>query len=233
MTEQQLPHEGRPSRRLRDEVEDPARRRWVGPAVAVGLAMGAAAIAGLVLNSVQKNGIYSKPVDELLAGKAKFLGRPVRAEGMLFMGRSRRESSPANIASRLPRTALRFRFALPSALCRTHLGTYPDWMSESRSKASCSPTTPSKPRACSRSAQANTTCSSVSSAEKKCRTAPSLRTNSQGSTATPNSRCASCRSAHNGARPCRQLGDYPPPAMSRRAAWRAAHRVEGATSQNR
>jgi cytochrome c-type biogenesis protein CcmE len=61
-------------------------RRWVGPAVASGLAMVAAAIAGLVLTGMQDNAIYSKPVDQLLANKAKFVGRPVRAEGNLTHG---------------------------------------------------------------------------------------------------------------------------------------------------
>jgi cytochrome c-type biogenesis protein CcmE len=62
------------------------RKRWVGPAVASGLAMVAAAIAGLVLTGMQDNAIYSKPVDQLLAAKAKFVGRPVRAEGNLTHG---------------------------------------------------------------------------------------------------------------------------------------------------
>jgi cytochrome c-type biogenesis protein CcmE len=62
------------------------RRRWVGPAIASGLAMVAAAIAGLVLTGMQDNAIYSKPVDELLAAKAKFIARPVRAEGNLVHG---------------------------------------------------------------------------------------------------------------------------------------------------
>ena len=62
------------------------RKRWVGPAVASGLAMVAAAIAGLVLTGMQDNAIYSKPVDQLLAAKAKFVGRPVRAEGNLAHG---------------------------------------------------------------------------------------------------------------------------------------------------
>jgi cytochrome c-type biogenesis protein CcmE len=61
-------------------------RRWVGPLVASGLAMVAAAIAGLVLTGMQDNAIYSKPVDQLLASKAKFVGRPVRAEGNLIHG---------------------------------------------------------------------------------------------------------------------------------------------------
>jgi cytochrome c-type biogenesis protein CcmE len=82
-----------------DEAAPPPRRRtedarntgdeprsWKGAAVAVGLAMGAAAIAGLVLTGMQSKAIYSKPVDELLGQKAKFLGRPVRAEGNLVHG---------------------------------------------------------------------------------------------------------------------------------------------------
>ena len=48
--------------------------------------MGAAAIAALVLTGMQDKAMYSKPVDQLLAQKAKFIGRPVRAEGNLVHG---------------------------------------------------------------------------------------------------------------------------------------------------
>jgi cytochrome c-type biogenesis protein CcmE len=72
--------------RGRGADEGPGRPRWVGPAIASGLAMVAAAIAGLVLTGMQDNAIYSKPVDQLLAEKAKFVGRPVRAEGNLVHG---------------------------------------------------------------------------------------------------------------------------------------------------
>jgi cytochrome c-type biogenesis protein CcmE len=65
---------------------DEPRRRWTGVAVATSLAMGAAAIAALVLTGMQDKAIYSKPVDQLLAQKAKFVGRPVRAEGTLVHG---------------------------------------------------------------------------------------------------------------------------------------------------
>jgi cytochrome c-type biogenesis protein CcmE len=62
------------------------RARWVGPAFAAMLAMVAVGIATLVLMGMQDKAIYSKPVDQLLADKAKFIGRPVRAEGNLTHG---------------------------------------------------------------------------------------------------------------------------------------------------
>jgi cytochrome c-type biogenesis protein CcmE len=63
-------------------------------AVAVGLAMGAAALSTLVLTGMQDKAIYSKPVDELLAQKAKFVGRPVRAEGLLVHGSLTKRDQP-------------------------------------------------------------------------------------------------------------------------------------------
>jgi cytochrome c-type biogenesis protein CcmE len=80
------PKDTPPPRRRHAEDEEPERRRWVGLVIAVGLAMGAAGIAALVLTGMQDKAMYSKPVDELLAQKAKFVGRPVRAEGMLVHG---------------------------------------------------------------------------------------------------------------------------------------------------
>jgi len=81
----ELPVAEPPPRRPREDDEG-GGRRWAGPAVAVGLAMGAAAIAALVLTGMQDKAIYSRPVDTLLAEKAKFIGRPVRAEGNLVHG---------------------------------------------------------------------------------------------------------------------------------------------------
>jgi cytochrome c-type biogenesis protein CcmE len=53
-----------------------------------------AAIAGLVLTGMKDNAIYSKSVDELVAQKAKFAGRPVRAEGNLVHGTLAKRESP-------------------------------------------------------------------------------------------------------------------------------------------
>ena len=74
------------TRRRRRGDEEPERSRWGGVAIAVTLAMAAAAIAALVLTGMQDKALYSKPVDELLAHKSKFAGRPVRAEGNLVHG---------------------------------------------------------------------------------------------------------------------------------------------------
>ena len=62
--------------------------------VVVPLVMLSAAIAGLVLAGMKDNAIYSKPVDELLAQKAKFAGRPVRAEGNLVHGTLAKRDTP-------------------------------------------------------------------------------------------------------------------------------------------
>jgi cytochrome c-type biogenesis protein CcmE len=79
------PPPSRPRGARRGDSDDEPRS-WRGPAIAVALAMGAAAIAGLVLTGMQSKAIYSKPVDELLSQKTKFAGRPVRAEGNLVHG---------------------------------------------------------------------------------------------------------------------------------------------------
>ena len=44
---------------------------------------------------MQDKGIYSKPVDELVAQKSKFVGKPVRAEGNLVHGSLVKRDSPS------------------------------------------------------------------------------------------------------------------------------------------
>ena len=65
-----------------------------GLVIVVPLVMLAAAIAGVVLTGLKDNAIYSKPVDELVAQKAKFAGRPVRAEGNLVHGTLTKRETP-------------------------------------------------------------------------------------------------------------------------------------------
>ncbi len=59
------------------------------PLVAVG-----AAIVAFVMTGMKDNAIYSKPVDDLVAQKARFVGRAVRAEGNLVHGTLERRETP-------------------------------------------------------------------------------------------------------------------------------------------
>ena len=74
-----------PARRRRDEPEvaEDGRTRLF---LLVPLVMAAAAIVALVLVGMQDKGMYSKPVDVLIAERAKLVGKPVRAEGNLVHG---------------------------------------------------------------------------------------------------------------------------------------------------
>ena len=81
-------------RRARDgseEEEDGSRKRLL---LLVPLVMAAAAIVALVLVGMQDKGMYSKPVDVLVAEKAKFVNKPVRAEGNLVHGSLVKRESP-------------------------------------------------------------------------------------------------------------------------------------------
>jgi cytochrome c-type biogenesis protein CcmE len=85
-----------PARRRRDgdegdEEEGSSRKRLL---LVVPLVMAAAAIVALVLVGMQDKGMYSKPVDQLVAEKAKFLGKPVRAEGNLVHGSLVKRETP-------------------------------------------------------------------------------------------------------------------------------------------
>jgi cytochrome c-type biogenesis protein CcmE len=99
--------------RAQPDGEHGERRGWVGVAVAVGLAMGAAGIAALVLVGMQDKAIYSKGVDELLAQKAKYSGRPVRAEGLLVHGTLVKRDQPCEYRFTIARNGaeLPVRFA--------------------------------------------------------------------------------------------------------------------------
>jgi cytochrome c-type biogenesis protein CcmE len=100
-------------RRRRGAGGESARKRWSGPAVAVGLAMAAGSITALVLTGMQDKAIYSKPVDELLSQRAKFVGRPVRAEGNLVHGSLVKRDEPCEYRFTIAKNAVELpvRFA--------------------------------------------------------------------------------------------------------------------------
>jgi len=115
------PEEGTESRSTPTDAVVPVRpRRNQPPAprgrgifIVVPLVMGAAAIAGLVLTGMKDNAIYSKPVDELVAQKTRFKGRPVRAEGNLVHGSLVKRDSPCEYRFTLFKNAVEMpvRFA--------------------------------------------------------------------------------------------------------------------------
>jgi cytochrome c-type biogenesis protein CcmE len=83
-------------------VEVPARRRRGaqtptsnkrGVYLAVGLVAGAGAITAVVL-SLLSGAVYSRTVDTLIQQKSKFVGRPVRVEGMLVHGTLQHHDKP-------------------------------------------------------------------------------------------------------------------------------------------
>lgn len=97
-------------RRLDDEEDEGARKRLL---LLIPLLMAAAAIVALVLVGMQDKGIYSKPVDELVAQKDKFVGKPVRAEGSLVEGTLVKREEPCEYRFRIERngTELPVRYA--------------------------------------------------------------------------------------------------------------------------
>lgn len=92
-----------------DADESSARRRMF---VVVPLVTAAAAIVALVLVGMQDKGMYSKPVDELIAQKAKFVGKPVRVEGNLVHGSLVKRESPCEYRFKMEKngTELPVRF---------------------------------------------------------------------------------------------------------------------------
>ena len=103
-----------PVRRRRDadeEEEDGAARKRL--MLVIPLVVAAAAIVGLVLIGMQDKGIYSKPVDELVAQKSKYEGRAVRAEGNLVHGTLVKKESPCEYRFRIEKnnTEMPVRYA--------------------------------------------------------------------------------------------------------------------------
>src|SRR5215813_835769 len=95
-----------PARRSRHEdsdEEEAGRKRLL---LVVPLLMAAAAIVALVLVGMQDKGIYSKPVDELVAQKGKFLGKSVRAEGNLVHGTLVRREQPCEYRFKMERNGV-------------------------------------------------------------------------------------------------------------------------------
>lgn len=100
-------------RRRRGDSGGAARRGWM---IAVPLVAGAAAIVGLVLAGMKDNAIYSTPVDQLLSQKARFAGRPVRAEGTLVPGSLQKSESPCEYKFRIATNGIEVPVSFPQCI---------------------------------------------------------------------------------------------------------------------
>ena len=69
------------------------------------LVAAAAAVVALVLVGMQDKGIYSKPVDELVAQKAQLQGKAIRAEGTLVHGSLVKRDQPCEYRFTLTKNA--------------------------------------------------------------------------------------------------------------------------------
>mgnify|MGYP005859150407 CR=1 FL=1 len=95
-----------PLRRRRGEEDEDAEASRKRLLLVVPLVTAAAAIVALVLVGMQDKGMYSKPVDELLAQKGKFVGKPVRAEGNLVHGSLEKRESPCEYRFRIEKNGV-------------------------------------------------------------------------------------------------------------------------------
>lgn len=75
----------RPVRRSLDEDTDGGSLRR-GLLIVVPLVAVAGAIVAVTMFGLRDKGIYAMPLDELMASRDKYAGRPVRAEGILVHG---------------------------------------------------------------------------------------------------------------------------------------------------
>lgn len=106
-----LPSREERRRKTEEEEDDGAARKRL--LLVIPLVTAAAAIVGLVLIGMQDKGIYSKPVDELVAQKGKYQGKAVRAEGLLVHGSIVKRETPCEYRFRIEKngTEVPVRFA--------------------------------------------------------------------------------------------------------------------------
>lgn len=107
----ELPSREERRRKTEEEEDDGAARKRL--LLVIPLVTAAAAIVGLVLIGMQDKGIYSKPVDELVAQKGKYQGKAIRAEGLLVHGSIVKRESPCEYRFRIEKngTEVPVRFA--------------------------------------------------------------------------------------------------------------------------
>ena len=114
-----------PVRRRREEEADPERSKK-GLILLLGLVMGAALIASMALFGMKDNAIYSKPVDQLVAEKAKFTDKQVRAEGNLVHGSLVKRDSPCEYRFTIQKNGVQVPVRFPQCVVPDTFRDVPD-----------------------------------------------------------------------------------------------------------
>ena len=114
-----------PVRRRREEASDPERSKK-GLILLLGLVMGAALIASMALFGMKDNAIYSKPVDQLVAEKAKFTDKQVRAEGNLVHGSLVKRDSPCEYRFTIQKNGVQVPVRFPQCVVPDTFRDVPD-----------------------------------------------------------------------------------------------------------
>jgi cytochrome c-type biogenesis protein CcmE len=102
-----------PRRRTIDDDDDDGGTFRRGLFVVVPLVALAGAVVAITMFGLRDNGIYAKPLDELVRDKATFVGKPVRAEGTLVHGTLVKRDQPCEYRFDVERAGARVpvRFA--------------------------------------------------------------------------------------------------------------------------
>ena len=104
-----------PERRRRRAAEaQQASRR--GLLIVIPLVMLGAGVASFVLMGMKDQAIYSKPVDELVAAKARFAGRQVMAEGNLVHGTITKRDQPCEYRFTIEKNATQVPVRFPQCV---------------------------------------------------------------------------------------------------------------------
>jgi cytochrome c-type biogenesis protein CcmE len=102
-----------PRRRRQDDPEQSGRR---GLMVLIPLVMVGLGVVFFVLEGMKDQAIYSKPVDELVANKARFAGRQVMAEGNLVHGTLVKRDQPCEYRFSIAKNAVEVPVRFPQCV---------------------------------------------------------------------------------------------------------------------
>ena len=113
-------------RRRAETTEDVRQASRRGLFILIPLVMVGAAVVFFVLEGMKDQAIYSKPVDELVANRARFAGRQVMAEGMLVHGTIVKRESPCEYRFTIEKSGTQVPVRFPQCVVPDTFRDMPD-----------------------------------------------------------------------------------------------------------